>query len=374
MSACSASLTLFRDDDLLVRDHRGRGSRACVVTFDSFTDVMSLDRLAFGETLFRQERVDAIHVLSRDNCWYQYPAMAAAADAVRKVTSGYDRVVTYGSSMGGYAALRLAGAVGATVSLALSPQYSIDWTRVRWERRWSESSRAFQDVWERSLPPPALAEAWVIYDPLLRDRRHVELLQRGGFSFRGIDIPGGGHPVGSFLAEAGLLRPAILDVIAGRFDPARFREAALAMLPGSAEALLATSSRTPKSRIVARLELLQQAARIAPDNPIILSRLALDLAWAGRLDAAIALHHRALSLQPEQPTLLMHLSCSLELAGDVARARRAMERACAAPGGEIYRPRLIALARQPASVPTRMTRFLRRLGGQRPRRLTAADV
>lgn len=366
---------LFRDDDLLVRDHRGRGSSACVVTFDSFTDVMSLDRLAFGETLFEHESVDAIHVLSRDNRWYQYDAMAAAAAAIRTATAGYERVITYGSSMGGYAALRLAGAVGANFCLALSPQYSIDWTRVRWERRWAASSRAFRHVWERSLPPPPLADAWIIYDPLLRDRRHVQLLQREGFGFDDVGIPGGGHPISSFLAEAGLLRCAILDVIAGQFDPAAFRIAALAKLQGSAQALLAQSSRTSKSRIGERLALLQRAADIAPANPIVLSRLAVELAWAGRTEEATDLHHCALSLQPDQPTLLMHLSCSLELSGDLAQAKAAMERACATPAGDLYRPRLAALAAGKVSpVPGRVVRWLRCFTGERPRRLTEADV
>ncbi len=366
---------LFRDDDLLVRDHRGHGGRACVITFDSFTDVMTLERLAFGETLLEHERIDAIHVLSRDNRWYQYDTMIAAAATIRAATAGYDRVITYGSSMGGYAALRLAGAVGANFCLALSPQYSIDWTRVRWERRWAASSRTFCDVWERSLPPPPLADAWIIYDPLLRDRRHVELLQREGFGFAKIDIPGGGHPISSFLAETGLLRPAIMDVIAGQFDPAAFRFAALSKLPGSAQVLLAESSRAPKSRIGKRLALLQRAADIAPDNPIVLSRLAVEFAWAGRTHDALDLHRRALALQPDQPTLLMHLSCSLELAGDVAQAHATMERACATARGNLYRPRLEALASGKISpVPSRPVRWLRSIAGKRPRRLTEADV
>lgn len=32
---------LFRDEDLLVRDHRGYGGRSSVITFNSFTDVMT---------------------------------------------------------------------------------------------------------------------------------------------------------------------------------------------------------------------------------------------------------------------------------------------------------------------------------------------
>ena len=368
-------VALFRTDDLLVRDRRDRGSEACVVTFESFTDLACLDRPAFGEALFGHERIDAIHVLSRDNRWYQYDDMAAATAAIRTATAGYRRVVTYGSSMGGYAALRLAGAVGAEVCLALSPQYSIDWTRVRWERRWAASSRVFRDVWERSLPPPRLAEAWVVYDPMLRDLRHVQLLRRDGFGFEAIGIPGGGHPISSFLAETGLLRPLVLDVIAGRFDSGKFRDAAIAGLLGSAQALLAQSSRTPKSRIGERLELLREAARLAPANPIVLSRLAVELAWAGQTDEALEWHRKALSLQPEQPTLLMHLSCTFELRGDLAQAQSAMERACATLSGEHFRPRLAALrAGRTAPPPSALTRWMRRLAGERPRRLTDADV
>lgn len=373
MPGADAKAILYRDDDLAVRHIGGNGGSTCIVTFDSFTDMSTLDRLAFGETLFRHEGIDAVHVLSSDNRWYQYAAIADAAAAIRAVTSGYDRVITYGSSMGGYAALRLAGLVGATVALALSPQWSIDWRRAPWERRWAENSRSFENVWERSTPPPALAQAWVIYDPLLKDRRHVRHLQREGYVFAPVEIPGGGHPVGSFLAEVGLLRPAVMDVIADRLDPGLLQREAARWQPHSAQALLAQSSRLPKARIQGRLELLRRAARIAPENPIVLSRLALELAWAGRSSEAIDLHTRALSLQRDQPTLLMHLSCSLEIGGDLQDARRVMERACAVPGGQFYRSRLASLTDE-GRKPSLSVSWLRRLAGRRPLKLRNADV
>jgi len=177
-----------------------------------------------------------------------------------------------------------------------------------------------------------VADSWVIYDLLLRDHRHVRLLKRAGFSFRAFDTLGGEHTISAFLAEVGLLHPAVLDVVCKLFDPAAFRSAALAKSSGPAQALRAQSSSTSKSRIIERLELLQQALRIALDNSIVLSRLGIELAWTGRINEAIELHHRALSQQPGQPTLLIHLSCSLELAGDLDAAHRLMEQACSIPG------------------------------------------
>ena len=369
----AGSSVLYRDEDLLVRRGGGHGSLACVVTFDSYTDVLDLDRPAFGEHFLAGEHIDAVHVLSRSNRWYQHSGMEAACASVRAAVRDYDRVVAYGSSMGGYAALRLAGLVGARTVLALSPQWTIDWRRVPWERRWAESSRVFEDVWESSVPPPPIDEAFVIFDPLLRDRRHVEGLERDGYRFQRVEIPGGGHPVGGFLAEIGLLRPAVLDVVAGRFNPGQWREAALRGRAGSAQALLAESSRVSKARIGRRLALLQRAARIAPSDPIVLSRLALELAWAGRPADALAHHRRALEIQPEQPTLLMHLSCILEIAGDREGARRVMAEVCTSPTSEFYRPRLDALS-APVAAGRRWPRWLRRMVGARPSPLAGVNV
>lgn len=369
----ASSSILYRDQELLVRHQSGHGTSVCVVTFDSYSDVLDLDRPAFGEHFFAGERIDAVHVLSRSNRWYQYPDMEAACTSVRAAVRGYDRVVAYGSSMGGYAALRLAGLVGARAVLALSPQWTIDWRRASWERRWAESSRVFEDVWEGSVPPPSIEETFVIFDPLLRDRRHVDGLERDGYRFRHVEIPGGGHPVGGFLAEIGLLRPAVLDVIAGRFDPEQWRRAALEKRSGSAQALLAESSRVSKARIGRRLALLQRAAQIAPSDPIVLSRLALELAWAGRSTDALAHHRRALEIQPGQPTLLMHLSCILEIAGDREGARRVMAEICMSPSSEFYRPRLDALS-APIAIGCGWPGWLRRMVGRRPYALASVNV
>lgn len=106
------------------------------------------------------------------------------------------------------------------------------------------------------------------------------IVEAHGFLFSRNRHSGGGRTISAFLAEVGLLRPVVLDVICRRFDPAAFRSAALIKLSGLAQALLAQSSRISKSRITERLELLQQAAWIAPANPIVLSRLGIELAWS----------------------------------------------------------------------------------------------
>jgi len=96
---------LFRSDNLLVRQVAGFGSDVCYVTFASYTDDRRLDRPGFGEEHFTGRGIDAIHVLSRDNRWYQHPELDEALRAVAGAVAGYVRVIAYGSSMGGLVAM-----------------------------------------------------------------------------------------------------------------------------------------------------------------------------------------------------------------------------------------------------------------------------
>src|SRR5208337_5370191 len=101
------SAEIYRSGDLLVRARTGYESAFCVVTFDSFTDRRTLDREGFGEGFFVSRRVNAVHVVSRENDWYLLEDIEAALAAAAKATATFERVSAYGSSMGAYAAIRL---------------------------------------------------------------------------------------------------------------------------------------------------------------------------------------------------------------------------------------------------------------------------
>ena len=186
---------MFRSPDLLVVHVGGFGRDICVVTFTSFTDTQTLERDGFGESFLQSRRTDAIHVISRGNDWFQYAEMEAALACVRNAAAAYARVMTYGASMGGYAAIRLAGLAGAHCALALSPQYSILPNTVRFEYRWPEAGRRLRPVWEGTLPLPALPAAFIVYDPLNMDAQHAELFAAAGFRFTAIRLRNAGHQV-----------------------------------------------------------------------------------------------------------------------------------------------------------------------------------
>ncbi|WP_158742532.1 tetratricopeptide repeat protein [Acidisphaera sp. L21] len=341
---------LFRSDNLAVRKIGGFSSACCVVTFDSFTDTRTLDRAGFGEHFLQSRHIDAIHVVSRENDWYQYPEMAAAMTVVHAATRGYDRVVTYGSSMGAYAAIRLAGLAGANVALAMSPQYSIDPAVAAFERRWRDASKRFRPVWERDLPFPTLPEAYVVYDPEDQDRRHVALFQQD-FAFTPVPLPHAGHTVSGYLLEVGLLQAAVLAVCRAEFDPASFIALAWQRREQSPQYFLTLGERA-RSR-PHRIAMMQRALDLTPRNIGCLSRLGLELGAAKRFPEALALHRRALAIEPEHPGLLNNYSLTLQKSGDFAAALAVMEKVSAQTNGAtLYVARLHRLrARVRASDP-----------------------
>jgi hypothetical protein len=83
-----------------------------------------LGLMGFAEEFCEQYQLDAVFVNCVSNEWYQYADLPEALSAIRSFAAPWERRVTYGSSMGGYAALRFAAAVGAQRSIAIGPQYS----------------------------------------------------------------------------------------------------------------------------------------------------------------------------------------------------------------------------------------------------------
>src|SRR5579871_5724999 len=209
---------LFRSDDLLVRARLGFPSPCCVVTFHSYTDERTLDREGFGEEFLASRDINAIHVISRDNYWFLLPDIEPALDAAAKVARGFDRVSSYGSSMGAYAAIRLGGFAGATTAIALSPQFSIDPEVVPFEKRWGPDAARVDHAMERRLGRRGfVAAADIFYDPTDQDARHVELY-REHVAVRDIRLPQCGHPVTGFLSDVGLLQRAVLEAARGALD------------------------------------------------------------------------------------------------------------------------------------------------------------
>lgn len=306
---------LFRSDTLVVRAVPAADTTRWVVTFDNYGLGPGFDRKGYGEDFLYASGVSAIHVLGRGDDWYQYPDTLDAMAAVRAHVAGAERVVTYGSSMGAYAALKLADAAGAHAALALSPQYSVDPRRVPFETRWSADARRLDFQPDIEARTPTRAHALVIYDAAGDDRRHIALFARemqGDFvGLRHIH-----HPATTFLNETGLLGPLVLEFAAGTLDAGAFRRRADRARRDSVTCLTLLAQRQPLRRRRTALRLAERAAALAPDSAAALSALATQLSRNGRHDEAIALHERATDIGGRSPN---YLTCHAHVLIDAGR-------------------------------------------------------
>jgi len=172
---------IYESSTIRVEDCTIDGDRTNVVVTFPFARGKDGFRDPFGKEFFARRAISAIHITISTSNWFQSEELNAALSAVRTRTAQFDRVVTYGQSMGGYGAIAASAAVGAHAILAMAPQFSLDRAKVPWEKRWPVQHTAIvdgggyvRDELEELIAPEA--ELYLVYDPRTVDSRHVDLI------------------------------------------------------------------------------------------------------------------------------------------------------------------------------------------------------
>ncbi len=279
---------LFRSSDVVVRRVPAGNVDRWVVTFDHYGIGHGFDRPGFGEAYLQAQGISAIHVMGRAEDWYQYADMDAALTTVRQATAGATRIVTYGSSMGAYAALRFADAVGATDVLALSPQYSIDPQVAPHERRWSQDIDRISWRSELNGPITCSARTILVYDPIGPDRWHGERIA-SEVACDLILLPHTAHPVTTYLADAGLLGPLLTGVLAGDLDRRALRRDARRTRFRSGIYMGELAAAVSRRRAHAALALARRALEASPGSYHAQVSLARLLTQDGQHDEALSI-------------------------------------------------------------------------------------
>ncbi len=186
-----------------------------VITFEnaqgefSETDVF---RHGWGAKLFRAQRVSHIAVKPKAGDWYQAPCLSPALAQLRAsgLFSQFRNVVTYGTSMGGFAAIAFADQVQATTVLALSPQTTLNRDLVPWEDRfpvarqqdWTGSNN---DAIGKSLSAKRVLCVYDTHHAL--DRAHVARLNQPNLHH--ISTPFQGHGIAIPLVKLKAAKPLL---------------------------------------------------------------------------------------------------------------------------------------------------------------------
>ena len=316
---------LYRSQALEVRRVVAGNGKRQVVTFDSYHEPPGLDRPGFGEAFFQAEGITATHVMTHGNNWFQYAEMPSVLALIQNACSGAERLLSYGSSMGGYAALRFAGAVGAKAALALSPQFSVNPRKVPFETRWASDRRRIQFIpglEHEMVQVPLMVMA---YDSRLDvDARHARQLLREA-DIAEIPLPFAGHPVGPFLHDVELLQPLVINVLDGTFRQENFQVTARRRRKSSPHWLANLAEYHPRASADRGIILARHAISLAPGHAGMHDALARRLRASGRFAEAIEAHRAAVTIEPV-PDYLWGLSKTLHASGDAVGALEVAKR------------------------------------------------
>jgi len=139
-------------------------------------------------------------------------------------------------------------------------------------------------------------------------------------------VPHGGHPVGGYLLETGLMQPLLESIEAGDFDHRAFARELRDRRRRSGQYFFILAQRVPAHRPRQKVALATLAVETQADNPIYLSHLAAALDAAEDHDAAYEVHLRAVSMAGEGLHQLHNLLLHHEARGEYDRALVIAER------------------------------------------------
>ncbi|MBB1493356.1 hypothetical protein H5395_18135 [Paracoccus sp. MC1854] len=199
------------------------GQDRLVVSFEPDTDKKPGTELrpGWGSTVLRKSRISHICVKPAVSDWYQGAELAGIFGHLQERISGHSRIVTYGASMGGFAALAYADLLGAHEIYAFDPQSTLHRPDVPWEKRFIKALPLdFTGPYGSANGKFTIAEkAYIFLDwHTLADRLHAEALAADNVEF--INVPYTGHSAAYAATASGVMKYIIRGVMFGNLDKA----------------------------------------------------------------------------------------------------------------------------------------------------------
>ncbi len=207
-------------------DYYDSGGPILVVTFENREyGPKPPDRPCWGSKFLIRQGVSILGVKVEMPDWYRKPDLRAFFDGpfFAEIAAKHQRILFYGSSMGGYGAL--AYATPGSEVLAFNPQTTLDHALVPWETRYPDGKK--QD-WSGPRSDAALnavhaAKIYVAYDPLYPDDlRHVERLDMRNVVH--LKLPLVEHVVAGHLLNLGLLEDVLKSFLQGHLEVSRWAQ------------------------------------------------------------------------------------------------------------------------------------------------------
>jgi hypothetical protein len=340
-------MILFEGQDIrVVARLVGSASNDLVITFTGRSAKPPAE-MGFGEAYLTKKGVSAIHFISKANHWWQTPEPLQAIEKIKDSGLLNDRrVVCYGSSMGGYAALIYSSIIKPEEIILFSPQYSIDARKVPFEHRWRNyASQVTFDYDDMHAGIDYDASIKVIFDPLFKpDACHVDLVE----ALRPIDrvpVRFAGHNTARVLSELNMIKETTDALIMGTFDTRAFsrryrqdRDSACLYWHGLSETLMQHQHEAGAAVTAIMAAVILEKGGRMHDRSLKLDILHAAVVAAQTLERAdlVAAYVSEIgSVDPEGHRTAFVRAIALRMAGEPDSALAAIRAALASKGSEI---------------------------------------
>ncbi len=207
MEAAPASI-VYEDDEIRLVWQPGRTGYV-LITFSDLVTPADGDRF-YADTPVRKAGITALGVVAKRGNWFPAVNMQAARPVFERLLGPYASRVTYGGSMGGYAAIKFSRLLGATEAIALCPQWTLDAAEFEggapgWENYFTPTMRG---MGIRAGDVSGQVFVFVdLFDP--RDALHCRMIQQNCPGLQVINVPMVGHHITAALAGTQNLRDLI---------------------------------------------------------------------------------------------------------------------------------------------------------------------
>jgi hypothetical protein len=120
----SKHVVIFEDSNISVIFHRG-SSDYLLITFGDLINLANDDHF-YAENPAKKLSISCLGFMAKEPNWFPTESVEAAYKHVFTLVSHFEQRVTYGGSMGGYAAIKFSALLNANQAIAFCPQWSID--------------------------------------------------------------------------------------------------------------------------------------------------------------------------------------------------------------------------------------------------------
>ena len=204
---------IFEDDAIRVIWQPGQSDHL-VVAFGNLQMLADGTRF-FADAPLRALGVSGIGIMAKTAHWFPAAPLRAALPAMRGIIASHDAVIAFGSSMGGYAALKHARLLGATHIIACEPQWSIDPSECEIMPGWKAWFRP-EMTGMGIRAEDVCGKAFILHDPWQpRDRWHARRIAAVHPDTALIPIYGAGHHATKVVAGTASLGGLIDACMAG---------------------------------------------------------------------------------------------------------------------------------------------------------------